>query len=311
MTKVERLLTLMSALLAAPRALTAEELRERVPAYPASRESFKRAFERDKEDLRDLGVPLLVEWVPGTDPPIQGYRVHRRDLELRDPGLTPAELEALNLAAAVVGTGGDLGRRGLLKLGAGGGSGRDDGSPTESLPADPDLVAAFAGVAERRRLRFSYRGTDRTVDPYRLEFLRGRWYLNGFDHGRREDRWYRMSRIDGGVATDGGPNAFVRPVEAVPGLQLDPWALGAGVDADPVEARVWFDPAIASAVRAELRTAEVERDDAEGLVVRITVSNPEGFRSWLASFLDRAEILGPPDLRRSVVAWLEEVAGGR
>ncbi len=306
-SKVERLISLMGALLTAPRALSADDLRERVAGYPEGKDSFKRAFERDKEELREMGVPLTLEWVPGSNPPVQGYRVLRKDFELRDPGLTPVELEALNLAAAVVGSGGDLGRRGLLKLGAG--DARGDSEATAALPADPSLVAAFTGVAERRRLHFRYRDREREVDPYRLEFLRGRWYLNGFDHGRGEDRWYRMSRLEGAITVGSEPDAFQRPEEAVPGLQLDPWVLGG--DTEPVEAHIWFDPAIAATVRTELQEAVIEQDDGRGLVVRLTVTNPEGFRSWLVAFLDRAEVLGPPALRSRVVAWLEELVDGR
>lgn len=304
LAKTERLLTLMAALLGAPRAVTAAALRQQVPGYPDDDDSFKRAFERDKDELREMGVPLLVETVPGTDPPLTGYRIRAVDYELRDPGLEPDELEALNLAAAVVGTSGDPGQRALFKLGGAAAS-----SATEpAIPADPDLVAAFSGVAERRTLSFRYRDVARTVDPYRLEFQRGRWYLNGFDHVRAEERWYRMGRIEGGVALVGPAGSFERPLEAVPGLRLDPWVLGGATE--PVTAEVWFDPAVSSAVRAELAAADVLRDDEDGLVVAMEVTNREGFRSWLVSFLDRAEVLGPPDLRGDVVRWLEAVADG-
>lgn len=304
LAKIERLITLMNALLGAPRPVTAGELRRRVPGYPDDDNSFKRAFERDKEELRDMGVPLLVEPVPGTDPPILGYRIRPRDYELRDPGLEPDELEALNLAAAVIGSDGGMGQRALYKLG-GVATGRE---PAAEIPADPDLVAAFTGVAERRPLGFAYHGVDRTVNPYRLEFLRGRWYLNGYDHVRNEERWYRMSRVEGGVALVGPAGWFERPVEAVPGLQLEPWVLGG--DTDPVTAEVWFDPSVASSVRPELGDATVVRDGADGLVVSLVVTNREGFRSWLLSFLDRAEVVSPPELRDHVVSWLTEVASG-
>ncbi len=304
LAKIERLLTLMNALLGAPRPVTASELRRRVPGYPDDHDSFKRAFERDKDELREMGVPLLVELVPGTDPPTTGYRIRKADYELRDPGLAPDELEALNLAAAVIGSDGGMGQRALLKLGGSAAPGR----PMAEIPADPDLVAAFTGVAERRAVTFRYHDVDRLVNPYRLEFLRGRWYLNGFDHTRAEERWYRMSRVEGGVALDGPARSFDRPVEAVPGLQLEPWVLGG--DTAPVTARVWIDPTVAASVRNELGDAEVVRDDADGLVVALVVTNREGFRSWLLSFLDRAEVLGPPELRDHVVSWLSEVADG-
>lgn len=302
LAKIERLITLMNALLGAPRPVTAGELRRRVPGYPDDDNSFKRAFERDKEELREMGVPLLVETVPGVDPPVLGYRIRPRDYELRDPGLEPDELEALNLAAAVVGSDGGMGQRALFKLGGA----ATGGEPAAEIPADPDLVAAFTGVAERRPLGFTYHDVDRTVNPYRLEFLRGRWYLNGYDHVRDEERWYRMSRVAGGVALVGPAGSFERPVEAVPGLQLEPWVLGG--DTDPVTAEVWFDPAVASSVRPELGDATVVRDDGEGLVVSFVVTNREGFRSWLLAFLDRAEVLSPPELRDHVVSWLTEVA---
>ncbi len=300
--KIERLITLMNALLGAPRPVTAAELRRRVPGYPDDDNSFKRAFERDKEELRDMGVPLLVELVPGTDPPATGYRIRPRDYELRDPGLEPDELEALNLAAAVVGSDGGMGQRALFKLGGG----VADERATGEIPADPDLVAAFTGVAERRPLHFRYRDLARTVNPYRLEFLRGRWYLNGYDHGRGEERWYRMGRVEGGVTLAGPPGGFERPEEAIPGLRLDPWVLGG--DTNPVNATIWFDPEVGPAVRTELGEASVVSDEADGLVVSLVVTNREGFRSWIVSFLDRAEVLGPPDLRREIVAWLREVA---
>ncbi len=304
MTKVERLITLMNLLLGAPRHIAADDLRRRVPGYPDNTESFKRQFERDKDVLRDMGVPLDVGTVPGSDPPVLGYRIRPEDYELRDPGLAPAELEALNLAAAVVGSTGGMGQRGLFKLGGA----ATPGAPSAEIPADPDLVAAFTGVAERRRLHFSYRDVDRTVDPYRLEFARGRWYLKGFDHGRAAQRWYRMERIRGGVRLDPDRGAFEKPSEPVTGLRLDPWVLGE--QAHPVRATVWFDPEVAPSVRAEIGDVEVVSDDDAGLVVALTVTNPDGFRSWLLSFLDRAEVLGPPELRAHVVSWLEVAARG-
>lgn len=296
--KIERLLTLMNVLLGAPRPISADDLRAKVPGYPPEDASFKRAFERDKDELREMGVPLLVETIPGSDPPLLGYRIRTADYELRDPGLEPDELEALNLAAAVAGFAGGLGQRALFKLGAGAAD-----QPRAELPADPDLVAAFSGVADRRLVRFGYHGLEREVHPYRLEFVRGRWYLNGFDRTRGEDRWFRMDRVEGHLELGEEPRAFERPQEAVTGLQLDPWVLGGGTETERAE--VWFDPAVARTVRAELDPAAIVRDDDAGLVVVLDVANREGFRSWVLTFLDRAEVLAPASLRSDVVGWLE------
>jgi len=302
--KMERLITLMNELLGSPRPVSSDELRRRVPGYPENTDSFKRAFERDKVELREMGVPLLVELVPGVDPPVQGYRIRPSDYNLRDPGLEPDELEALNLAAAVVGSTGGMGQRALYKLGGATAA----GEPVAEIPADPDLVAAFTGVSERRSLTFTYRDRVRVVDPFRLEFARGRWYLKGLDHDHGEQRWYRMSRIQGGVEAGDAPGVFEPPDEPVQPLRLDPWDLGGR--SEPVTAHVWFDPEVAPTVRAEIGDVTVVSDDDRGLVVALEVTNREGFRSWLLSFLDRAELLSPPDLRQELVEWLTEVAGG-
>ncbi|MEZ5341587.1 MAG: hypothetical protein R2706_09065 [Acidimicrobiales bacterium] len=66
--------------------LSADELREQVEGYPEAGPAFKRAFERDKEDLRTLGIPITVGPVPFSDPPIEGYRVVPDEYYLPDPG---------------------------------------------------------------------------------------------------------------------------------------------------------------------------------------------------------------------------------
>ena len=73
MTKLERLLNLIAALIHTVVPMTAEEIREEVEGYGgASEASFRRAFERDKDELRSMGIPISVSTVPGTDPPLTG-----------------------------------------------------------------------------------------------------------------------------------------------------------------------------------------------------------------------------------------------
>ena len=301
MDKLERLMNLLAALLETPRPLSAEEIRERVPGYEGQKDaSFRRAFERDKDDLREMGIPLGVEPIPGVDPPLDGYRIRPSEYYLQDPGLEPDELAALHLAASVVRVDGIHGIEGVWKLG---GLVVDEGDePVElgALPSDPNLVTAFQAVGSRRRVTFSYRGEERTVDPYRLDFQRGRWYLSGFDHDRDEERNFRLDRVDGEL-TAGPPKAFTRPETDIPGVQLHPWQLGEG---EPVMARVLVDVDQAALARHQLGGVAEERDDGS-VVVEIPVTNRAGFRSFVVSFLDHAEVLEPPELRGEVVAWLE------
>jgi predicted DNA-binding transcriptional regulator YafY len=117
--RLERLLNLTAALLNASRPLRASELAELVPGYPdpSDKATFRRAFERDKESLREMGIPLDLVDVPGIDPPEQGYRIRRDDYALRDPGLEPDELAAIHLASAAVQMEGLPGTEAIWKLG--------------------------------------------------------------------------------------------------------------------------------------------------------------------------------------------------
>ena len=300
--KLERILTLTKILMETPRHLSAADIRRRVPGYPEDHESFRRAFERDKAELREMGIPVVLGEVEGEQVPLAGYRIRPADCVLRDPGLLPDELDALRLAIAVVGSADGAGQRGLHKLGGGAAS-----SPRTVLPADPILESVFLGVAERRRLRFTYGDLDRRVEGYRLQFTRDRWYLLGNDLVRGDLRWYRLDRIRGHVEIEDERASFDRPEGPTPGLELAPWRLGAD-GSNVVTATVRFDAEIAPFVRAQLGGATVLSDDETGIVAEVVVTNRDGFRSWVLSYLDRAEVLGPSELRAEVVDWLEAVA---
>ena len=100
--KLERLLNVTAALLETRRPLTAEDIRKRIPGYPDRDDAFRRAFERDKDDLREMGIPLEVVPVDGTNPPISGYVIPPDRYYLADPGLDPDELAALQMAAVMI-----------------------------------------------------------------------------------------------------------------------------------------------------------------------------------------------------------------
>ena len=97
MRKIERLLNLISALLATEKPLSRHQIRERIPgAYTESDESFRRSFERDKDELRALGIPISLERIPGTDPPLDGYRILKSDYEANHPFLEEDEIDRKN-----------------------------------------------------------------------------------------------------------------------------------------------------------------------------------------------------------------------
>jgi predicted DNA-binding transcriptional regulator YafY len=308
MSKLERLLNLTAALLETERPLTADELHVRVPGYPDGLSSFRRAFERDKDDLREMGIPIRLVPIQGADPPLDGYRIFKDEYYLDDPGLDPDELAALHLATSAVPIEGAGGLEALWKLG-GLEPGADDadatqGTPLSSLPGDPRLADLFGALGSRRTAAFRYHDEAREVEPLRLDFQRGRWYLTAFDRVRQAERNFRVDRIVGDVTV--GESFTRRSVDGVPGVWRQPWQLG---EEPPVRARLLVDADQSVwAVQHLGREAVVDELDGGAMVFEVEVTNRPAFRSFVLTFLEHAEILSPPELRAELVEWLEAIA---
>lgn len=294
MDKLERLLNLTAALLHAEIPLTAEELRDRVGGYPDAKATFRRAFERDKDDLRSMGMPLRVEPVPGVDPPVDGYRLDRDEYAGTELAFEADELAALHLATNLVRLDDD--DTALVKLGAAGAGARAD--TVGRIPFDDTLATMIGAAVDRQALSFTYNGVERIVEPWKLSFTRGHWYLSGFDRLREDERLYRVDRVEGAVSLIGPATAPVGDV-AEP-IDLRGWELG---DGPAVVATIAVDADQAAYARHILGEV-VDRPDGS-VTATLDVRNIDAFRSFVLSFLEHAEILEPIDLRNDFVDWLE------
>lgn len=298
--RVERLVNLTATLLDTRRPLTLEELAERLePSYPSDKAAQRRAFERDKETLRDLGVPITIETLDALGGE-QGYRIRPEDYYLPDLGLTAEERSALHVAVTAVRLFGGAGREGLRKLGGFEGTGA---APLAQLETTPALAELFDAVAKRRVVSFDYRGEARRLEPYGVVHRFGHWYVVGRDQDREAPRAFRVERIEG-APTYGEAGAFAPPADVDPAdfLRADPLAYG---EAQPVEARVLVDATRAAWVVDELGDdAVVERRDDGAVVVALSVVNRAAFRTWALNLLEHAEVLAPADLRAEMVEWL-------
>lgn len=297
--KVERLVNLTIALLETRRPLTFAEIRRKTGYYDQSdAESARRMFERDKDDLRRLGVPVRTRSTDAFDVE-QGYLVDRRDYELPDVNLSPDEVAALALAVRLTGEEGT--RLALTKLVA------RAPDPAElqvaattrvEVAADPVDPIADALVS-RATVTFPYRtaaGTtaQRRVDPYAVAKRRGAWYLLGHDHDRDDLRAFRLDRIRGDVEVVGEPGAFESPED------LNIAALVAGPENDRVEVEVAVSPELRWAfdARGATDTGRTHRDHWP--VLRVPGIDPWRDRSWLLGFGPDVEVLAPAELRDAV-----------
>ena len=242
----ERLLNLVIALVNTAGRMTKEQVRTSVAGYQEapSDDAFERMFERDKDTLRDLGIPILTVTDAGHGDDI-GYRVDLDAYALPPLELTAAELGVLAMAAQVwqdQAVRADT-TRALTKLRAVG-----------DAPESTDLVAGLAprvragggafgplvdAVQARQAVRFTYRAAttgevrERTVEPWKLLARRGGWVLVGRDRDRGASRSFRLSRMEGTVRTVGEPGSFVAPSAEELADALQTWAQRPGAHRDP------------------------------------------------------------------------------
>lgn len=305
--RLERLVNLTATLLDTRRPLSLDELAERLePSYPNDKIAQRRAFERDKETLRELGVPITTETVDGLGGEA-GYRIRPDDYHLPDPGLTADERAALHVAVSAVRLVGGDAREGLRKLGGFEGAAAAASAPLAELSLTPALGDLFDAVSHRRTTEFTYRGEPRRLDPYGVVHRSGRWYVFGYDHERAAPRAFRVDRIEGEPSA--GPSgafevlAGIDPAEYV---RDDPLAYG---EASAIDARVLVDPSRAAWVVDELgEEAIVERRPDGSVIVALSVVNRDAFRTWVLELLEHAEVLEPEALRTELVEWLHALA---
>ncbi|MDH6195141.1 proteasome accessory factor B [Mycobacterium frederiksbergense] len=324
-SKVERLMNLVIALLSTRSFLPADKIRASVAGYAdsPSDEAFSRMFERDKNELRDLGIPLETGRVSKFDP-TEGYRINRDSYALPPVQLTADEAAAVAVATQlwqspelVTATQGAL-----LKLRAAGVDVDADGAgvaiaSTATLPglrgSEEVLRIVLSAIDSGHAVRFRHRAsrtagyTTRTVEPWGVVTHRGRWYLVGHDRDRADTRTFRLSRIDSDVSTVGPAGAVAKP-EGVNLREI----VGRVVAELPTgeQARVWIAGGRATALRRQaLAAAPRTLGGRAGEEITVDIGMSDRLAREIASYGADAVALEPQSLREDVLGRLREQAG--
>ena len=312
--KSERLLNLLIALLVSRGYVDKHRLREVIPDYreAGSEDAFEKMFERDKEDLRALGVPIETG---GFDPLFgdeAGYRIPRQAFELPQIDLEADEAAVIGLAARVWQQAGlaSATSDALLKLKAAGidvdRSALDVAQP-QVAPDEPAFETFWEAVATRRPVRFGYRSRGsagpaavRRLQPWGVVSYQSRWYVVGHDLDRDEQRMFRLSRVVGEPVLDGPPDSFAVP----PGTDLRAIAdrLAPATPERTAVLRARPGKAVGLRHRARVTAAEDGWDRLELGFARL-----DAMVSEVLGYGADVVVETPEDLRRGVVERLEDV----
>jgi proteasome accessory factor B len=304
--KIERLINLTIALLATKRYLTKSEIFRTVEGYEGSAETKERMFERDKDDLRSLGIAIDV----GSFDPLfndeAGYRIKSENYQLDLGEITPTEMSLLSLAAdAWQGAAfAEQAQSAILKLSSIG------------VPADPidipgfspklsnsskDLETISAAIGSSDYLIFDYLSPSlsaeaREIVPIALSNKSGFWYVSGVDKGVEEVRTFRLDRVQGAITVRKNKEHFEFPSE----FELDQIHAASAVRFAKIDVRKGKGHALRALATSVTDLGEWDQ-------IKVPIYTVEYLTAQILWHGDDVFVHEPADLRENVVKQLQEL----
>jgi len=305
--KSERLVNLVIALLATKRYLTKSEIFRTIEGYEGSSESMERMFERDKDELRALGIEIEVSALdPLFDDEI-GYRIRFENYVMDHSGFTTSEIAYMSLAAQVWKEEAlsEIAQHAMRKL-----SGLASPIDISEIPAiAPVLINApkflneiIDCISKRRTIEFVYLDSEmktqsRQVNVYSYFSFKGSWYFSGLDVRKMEIRTFKCDRIVGDVSVSKGSKMYEIPEEYIPSTESEE-------NAYELTAQLLVRKGRGSQLRNRASKIVTAEDfDA----VDVPYSSENELLSLVLWHLDDVQVLAPSVLRDSVIKSLKNV----
>ena len=304
--KTERLINLTLGLLSSKRFLTKSEIFRSIAGYSGSAETMERMFERDKDELRGLGINIVV----GTlDPLFQdeaGYLISSADFQFQPDDFTKEELLLMTMAGNVWRESAlaEISQNALLKVASFDGAAGYE-KVSASMISDNDFnldqfKAVIDAISSRRMISFDYNGKARQVKPYGAKNIKGDWYLVGEDS--KQIKIFKLLRFESGVVLSGDISSFELPVDFEIDNYLNDKAPGKERSA-LLELRIGK----ANALR---NRGSVLNEGSEWDELEISFEEVESFTKELLWFAEDVRVISPDDLRELMIEKLREGTNG-
>ena len=311
--KTERLVNLTMALLATPRYLQKSEIFRKVSGYSGSQDTKERMFERDKDDLRSLGIEIEVA---SHDPLFEdepGYRIKREKFQLPIEKFSNEELSVLSTALGLWSNTGlsSLATNTIRRLGT------DDAQVSTSLkPAETELLSEDAlvdlsqSLSNRSTVTFEYTKSGqispetRRVNPLGLSAWHGSWYLVGEDLDRKDIRVFKTSRITSRIEVSSKRGSYEIPSDFGVRDYLIMYSK------DLIEIQAFVRKGSAHEIRARAISHELTPESltSEWELITFQSESKESALREALWFSDVVVVKEPKWLRQEIVAALEKVA---
>jgi proteasome accessory factor B len=305
----ERLFCLLLALLPSDRGMSKLDIFTNVRGYrdefreSGSTDSLNKKFERDKEELKSIGIPLKTS--EPENPADAVYSIAKKDYSF---SFTPAELSLLTAASAVWSESAHSveANEALLRLAAADGK---DPAAAEVAPrvdtpdvAYPEIASA---ISKNQAVRFPYlkpghaKYEVRTVTPLSMVNYDGRWHVLAFDHDREAERTFLLRRIVGKVST---PDK-VKPAQAPDTRAADLFIEHLDALWDSLSATIRVTPK----TKAAINLANRRGTTVEGDLYTIHYLDEAVLADEMCEFGAEAIVLEPESLRAAVIDRLRRL----
>jgi proteasome accessory factor B len=306
--KTERLLNLVFALMGTAGPISRESIRRSVAGYEScsSDQAFERMFERDKDELRSMGVP--IETVANAFDEVLGYRIAPDRYRLVDLDLSSRDLELLSAAAQVWDEAvlSNAAQTAMLKVE----SLHEDTYRDNNLAGTVRIRAQHANMLplltaarESKVVTFTYKTREnvvekRTVEPWSVICRDGHWYLIGYDQVRGGQRTFRLSRIEGSISITAKKATVSPPNSRFPEVSLP-------VDETLVQAEVKVRRFSGALLRRHGTVVE-HQPEFDAISLQAT---PSDLLRWLLPAAPELISVEPEALREQLVSRLLLIAG--